>query len=82
MGAERVGISIGVTLSIGNYESVRADARYDFDVLPGTKYDDAWSGAVDEAKAGLQAALDGLKQMLQNRSDFQIGPEATKISRR
>jgi hypothetical protein len=53
----RCEVSIGITLNVGNYESVRADARYGADNV-------SWDDAVTEAEAGLEAALDGVERML------------------
>jgi hypothetical protein len=68
MAAPRVGVSVGITLNVGNFESVRADSRFDVDVQDGESYDDAWSAAVAEAKIGLDAALKGVEDMLAKRN--------------
>jgi len=57
MALPRYEVSIGVTLNVGNFESVRADARYGEDNIP-------WGEAVTEAMEGLTAALDGVEKML------------------
>ena len=60
MALPRVEVSIGVTLNVGNYESVRADARYGADGI-------TWKRATEEAEAGLAAALEGINRMLESR---------------
>lgn len=62
MALPRVEVSIGITLNVGNYESVRAEARFGCDVERGTT--EAWQNCMAEAKTGLGAALDGVEKML------------------
>lgn len=62
MALPRVEVSIGITLNVGNYESVRAEARFGQD-------GDDWNNVVAEAKVGLAAALDGVEKMLTTRKE-------------
>jgi hypothetical protein len=62
MALPRVEVSIGITLNVGNYESVRAEARFGEDVEGTTSA--SWQGCIAEAKEGLKAALDGVEKML------------------
>lgn len=75
MAMPRVGISIGVTFNIGNYESIRADARFDVDVEGERRRDNtivpdfqgAYGVCFREAHMGLDSALEGLNKMLKER---------------
>jgi|MudIll2142460700_1097286.scaffolds.fasta_scaffold00942_2 predicted RNA-binding protein with TRAM domain len=71
MAMPRVGVSVGVTFNIGNYESIRADARFDVDVEDWGKKGDgvqkAYRVCLEEAHMGLDAALEGLNKMLEER---------------
>lgn len=60
MALPRVEVSIGITLNVGNYESVRAEARFGQDGV-------GWDKVVEEAEKGLGAALDGVEIMLKSR---------------
>jgi len=62
MAGPRVEVSIGITLNVGNYESVRAEARYGKEGPNVT-----WESVVEEAEAGLNAALGGVERMLSDR---------------
>jgi hypothetical protein len=68
----RVGVSIGVTLNIGNYESIRADARFDVDVENERRtgqpdFQGAYGVCFREAQMGLESALDGMNKMIEKR---------------
>ncbi len=63
MALPRVEVSIGITLNVGNYESVRAEARFGMDQSSGSTAT-AFSSCLAEAEKGLEAALDGVEKML------------------
>ncbi len=76
MALPRVEISIGVTLNVGNYESVRADAMFGMDHTgPATTKEIAntYSNTQHAAEQGLQAALDGVEKMLAARKPVPKG---------
>jgi hypothetical protein len=70
MALPRVEVSVGITLNVGNYESVRADARFSKDCSGDT--DTAWGECLEEAEVGFQAALDGVEKMLESRKTKQV----------
>jgi hypothetical protein len=63
MALPRCEVSIGVTLNVGNFESVRADARFGKD-HDGKDLDKTWGECLEEVETGLGAALDGVEKML------------------
>jgi hypothetical protein len=78
MALPRVEVSIGITLNVGNYESVRADARFGMDAGSGTDIPLTWKVCQEEAKEGLAAALDGVEKMLAARKQPVPAPPTTR----
>lgn len=76
MALPRVEISIGVTLNVGNYESVRADATFGMDhtgPVNEREIANTYSNVQHAAEQGLQAALDGVEKMLATRRSVPKG---------
>lgn len=64
MALPRVGVSIGITLNVGNYESIRAEALFQRDATPAEDPYNVYTDCMNEAGKGLLQALDGVKEIL------------------
>ena len=65
MEQERVSLSIGVTINVKNFESVKVDAGYSSAIMPGETPDDAQERVETQVIAMLENRLAGIRNKVQ-----------------